>query len=99
MQAYKYCLEITEIVWLFFYVKSLIGEYYLYLESTKIITMKNFKKISRESLKSIRGGGVPEGICKPGYKYMCDAVGICGTEIDDACNCFCIKINPNVPDF
>lgn len=57
--------------------------------------MKNFKKISRENLKTIKGGGVPEGICKPGYKYMCEATGICGPEEDAACNCFCIPIIPN----
>ncbi|WP_157676776.1 bacteriocin-like protein [Chryseobacterium sp. T16E-39] len=52
--------------------------------------MKNFKKISRENLKAIKGAGVPEGVCQPGYKYICEATGICGPEPDAACNCYCI---------
>ncbi|SFN15677.1 hypothetical protein SAMN05421594_1428 [Chryseobacterium oleae] len=54
--------------------------------------MKNFKKISRESLKAIKGGGGRDGICKPGYMYVCEATGICGPEPDAACNCYCIPI-------
>jgi len=57
--------------------------------------MKNLKKISRGNLKAIKGGGVTDGICKPGYKFICEATGICGPEEDAACNCYCVPIIPN----
>ncbi|WP_410492524.1 bacteriocin-like protein [Chryseobacterium sp. 52] len=53
--------------------------------------MKSFKKISRENLKSIQGGG-QIGVCKPTYMLVCEATGICGPEEDAACNCYCIPI-------
>ncbi|CAM3162585.1 bacteriocin-like protein [Chryseobacterium flavum] len=53
--------------------------------------MKNFKKISRDHLKTIKGGNI-EGVCRPGYKYICEATGVCGPEPDAACNCYCIPI-------
>ncbi|WP_167025014.1 bacteriocin-like protein [Chryseobacterium sp. Tr-659] len=52
--------------------------------------MKNFKKISREQLKQVNGGGI--GNCKPQYKWVCEATGICGPESDAACNCYCVPI-------
>lgn len=57
--------------------------------------MKNLKKISRENLRLIKGSGGPEGLCRPGYKYVCEAVGVCGPEEDAACNCYCFPIIPN----
>ncbi|UKB81196.1 bacteriocin-like protein [Chryseobacterium sp. MEBOG07] len=54
--------------------------------------MKNFKKISRDQLKQVNGGGGRDGICKPQYIWVCEATGICGPESDAACNCYCIPI-------
>jgi hypothetical protein len=51
--------------------------------------MKNFKKISRENLKAIKGG---IGFCKAGYMYFCDDISICDPEIGVPCNCYCIPI-------
>jgi len=75
-----------------FYVKSIYGEIILSLERIKKNkTMKNFKKISRDHLKTIKGGNI-EGVCRPGYKYICEATGVCGPEPEAACNCYCIPI-------
>lgn len=57
--------------------------------------MKHLKKISRDQLKKVKGGDNRDGICRPGYMYVCDAVGICGPEEDAACNCYCFPIIPN----
>lgn len=54
--------------------------------------MNNFKKISREGLKQVNGGGGMDGVCKPHYKLICEATGICGPEPDAACNCYCVPI-------
>lgn len=51
--------------------------------------MKNFKKISRESLKSIKGG---IGFCKAGYMYVCSDMSICDQELGEPCMCTCIPI-------
>lgn len=51
--------------------------------------MKNFKKISRENLKAIKGG---VSVCKPQFMLICEATGICGPESDAACNCYCVPI-------
>ncbi|WP_172616992.1 MULTISPECIES: hypothetical protein [unclassified Chryseobacterium] len=54
--------------------------------------MKNLKKISRDQLKQVAGGGNRDGICKPQYMWVCEATGICGPESDAACNCYCVPI-------
>lgn len=57
--------------------------------------MKNFKKISRDQLKQVNGGGGGRENCKPQFMWVCEATGICGPESDAACNCYCIPIVPN----
>jgi len=54
--------------------------------------MKNLKKISREQLKTVKGGsGVPN--CKVGYIYICDSMGICDDNTgQDDCLCGCRPI-------
>ncbi len=57
--------------------------------------MKNFKKLTREDLKNVAGGGsVPN--CPVGYIYMCQAVGACFPEQDIwDCACGCVpRIRP-----
>ena len=57
--------------------------------------MKNFKKISREQLKQVRGAGaIPNPTtCSKGYIYMCQAEGASFPEqgIWD-CACGCVPI-------
>lgn len=50
--------------------------------------MKNLKKVSREQLKQVKGGGAPR--CKVGFIYRCDSVGVCDelTGLED-CLCGC----------
>lgn len=49
--------------------------------------MKNLKKITREQLKEVQGGGsVPQ--CRVGYIYRCEAVGQCD-ETQDLYDCVC----------
>ncbi|SHE98357.1 bacteriocin-like protein [Chryseobacterium sp. OV279] len=51
--------------------------------------MKNFKKISREGLKSIKGGIT---FCKPRYMLVCEDMSICDPNIGEPCMCTCIPI-------
>ncbi|AZA83495.1 hypothetical protein C1637_15455 [Chryseobacterium lactis] len=57
--------------------------------------MKNFKKISREQLKQVAGGGPSGpgvGNCRVGYIYLCKAEGICDDDKTE-CVCLCVPAN------
>ncbi|WP_407918888.1 MULTISPECIES: bacteriocin-like protein [Chryseobacterium] len=50
--------------------------------------MKNFKKISRNGLKSVLGGGILQ--CRVGYVYMCNSIYVCDPSTDQyegCCGC------------
>ena len=57
--------------------------------------MKNFKKISREELKHVKGSGPSGpgiGHCRAGYMYICFAEGICDDDTME-CICGCVPAN------
>lgn len=55
--------------------------------------MKNLKKISRDGLKSVLGGGNMPPICRIGFIYRCDAIGVCAPEYDQYdCICGCVPV-------
>ena len=53
--------------------------------------MKNLRKISRDQLKSVKGGVTPVPQCKIGFHYECLSVGVCDDMQDlHDCSCECV---------
>ncbi|UKB82066.1 hypothetical protein LF887_13730 [Chryseobacterium sp. MEBOG06] len=50
--------------------------------------MKNLKKISRENLKSVKGGAYT--FCSPGRVYKCYNIGVCEPDygFNECCGCY-----------
>ncbi|MCT2562640.1 bacteriocin-like protein [Chryseobacterium herbae] len=56
--------------------------------------MKNLKKISREELKQLKGGGPNVPTCPRGAIWRCEALGICDENFDQwDCLCGCYPVN------
>ncbi|UHO39862.1 hypothetical protein H5J24_07440 [Chryseobacterium capnotolerans] len=56
--------------------------------------MKNLKKITRDSMKSIKGAGPT--FCRVGYIYMCASIYECIPEQDIwDCACGCVPVTRN----
>ncbi|VEH21171.1 Uncharacterised protein [Chryseobacterium nakagawai] len=57
--------------------------------------MKNLKKITRDSMKSIKGAGPT--YCRVGYIYRCDSIYECNPDMDIwDCVCGCVPVTKPV---
>ncbi|WP_164975756.1 MULTISPECIES: bacteriocin-like protein [unclassified Chryseobacterium] len=55
--------------------------------------MKNLKKVSREQLKAVQGGGIMDyPKCGPKTQLRCYSIEYCDPEFTDGCPCVCVRI-------